>query len=129
MIFSRSDRRRLVRYQVAWPAILSARFIDIGDEMDVRLGTFSATGALIYTSRLDIRGRHLVVARPLPDLTLTVDTPAGDLVVKVEVRWYNWSVATAGFQVGTVFLSPDRAVREQIDRLVRQLRATRTPTV
>jgi hypothetical protein len=129
MIFSRSDRRRLVRYQVAWPAILSARFIDIGDEMDVRLGTFSATGALIYTSRLDIRGRHLVVARPLPDLTLTVDTPAGDLVVKVEVRWYNWSVATAGFQVGTAFLSPDRAVREQIDRLVRQLRATRTPTV
>lgn len=129
MIFRRSDRRRQPRYQVAWPATLSARFIDMGGEMDVRLANFSATGAFIYTSRLDIRGRHLVVARPLPELTLTIDTPAGDIVVDVEIRWYNWSVASAGFQVGMAFLSPDPAAREQIDRLVRQLRSARTPTV
>ncbi len=127
MLSKFKDRRRNRRYGVCWEARLLVRFSEGGGEMAAIVANISLTGALAQSPRMDIKGRHLTVARPLPRLHLSMETPEGEVTSDVEVRWYRWSVSGDHFEVGLLFTRMPAESQARIDRLVNGLKRSGVP--
>ncbi len=131
MIEADRERRRRKRFRVAWNARLKAQFPeefpnDTG-EMTVKTANFSAIGTKILAERIEIEGRHLTIANPVPALELTLFTPEGVLRTDVEIRWYRWAVPESCFEIGLEFIRISRENRDLAEILIRSLKRQKAP--
>ncbi len=127
MIEADRERRRRKRFRVDWNARLKAQFPKDTGEMTVKTANFSAIGIKILADRIEIEGRHLTIANPVPALELTLFTPEGVLRTDVVIRWYRWAVPESCFEIGLEFIRISRENRDLAEILIRTLKRQKAP--
>lgn len=97
------NRRNKRRYAVSWDALIDVCFPDFQDCLAVRLTDFSETGARLLSERVYLERHHLIASNPMPRLNLKVFSPEGIFYSGIIIRWYQWSVEKALFEIGVEF--------------------------